>query len=138
MIVYSLTYSATCVSTAVDSLVEMQDSLGDGYSVKDTLVPLQAGLGRIFLFLYACSTFQRAAQEHSKLSQELQGFLADTPDVPVAVLREVERFIVQIGLRDGYFDVLSLFRLDIGAMRTILAATATYLFVLMQFGISMY
>ncbi|KAE8736834.1 Gustatory receptor 79 [Frankliniella occidentalis] len=136
MIVFTVTYCSICVSTTIGSLTEVQDGPVDYLLYR--IMPLQAGLGRLLFFVFACYTFQQAAQEHVKLGQALQGFLADAPDVPFAVIREIEKFIVQIALLDGYFNVLGMFRLDISAMRTILAATATYLFVLTQFRLSLY
>ncbi|XP_052132517.1 uncharacterized protein LOC113205813 isoform X1 [Frankliniella occidentalis] len=66
MIVFTVTYCSICVSTTIGSLTEVQDGPVDYLLYR--IMPLQAGLGRLLFFVFACYTFQQAAQEVPKMS----------------------------------------------------------------------
>ncbi|KAK3933252.1 Tyrosine-protein phosphatase CDC14-like protein [Frankliniella fusca] len=109
MVVCTLSQVAVCAATAVRNLSDVQSAL----TLNCRLKPVYAAAARLSLTFFSCSAFQRTALE-------------------------VGRFIHQIVLQDAYFDILGMFRLDISAVKTILAATFAYLVVMMQFRVSLY
>ncbi|KAK3933250.1 Gustatory and odorant receptor 24 [Frankliniella fusca] len=133
MFVFTVTYAATSVSSAVGSFSAAKD-----VALDFGLRPVAAACARIVFMLYASALYERMALEQNKISQEMQGFLAGTPDLPVTAEREATLFLIQIGLQDAHYDILGMFRLNIGFTKSIVATISTYLVVLMQFNASLY